>query len=323
MTDRNGESILPQRPRLILDANVFISELIAKRRNGKSLVEACLEGQLELIYSDHLLDELEDVINRDKFRRWFTVDQGMQLIDAIILAGTQVSDRPSSEWPQVCEDPDDNYLFALYEDAQANLLVSDDKKVRAVNLSWFTVADRSAANSILEGEHPWGTYLIAGNAAEVWEKVDAAGHRNIFNATNMLITCIEGIMEGEYRKEVLEALVVPGTAASWMRDCNLISEMVNGRSFGTHPIVISPDLVGIKLVPDPGAVVVTLSAPTNLTDVLCLTLERCVDVLDKDGIDPLGFDGWRAHSIGDRPLQASKVRPPDDPYRKRAVKNLS
>lgn len=319
----NGEDHTPQKPpKLVLDANVFISELIAKRRNGKSLVEACLDGQLELIYSNRLLDELEDVINREKFRRWFTVDQGMQLIDAIVLAGTEVQDRPQSELPQVCEDPDDNYLFALYEDSHANLLISDDKKVRAVNLPGVMIVDRPAANALLEEEHPWGTHLLRGEREEVWKKIEAAGAKKIFDAVSMLFECVEGVRNGKYRVETLEALVVPGTAPYWIRSFEDIFEMIDGRAFGTHPIVISPDLVGVKLVPDPGEVVVPLNTPTRLTDVLCLTLERCSDVLGEDGVDPLGLGGWRSHTIGDRPLQASEVRPPGDEFRKQQVEKI-
>lgn len=79
MTEHSANPSLSNRTRLVLDANIFISELISKRRDSRSLVEACLEGQFELIYSNHLLDEIEDVINREKFRRWFTVNQGLQL----------------------------------------------------------------------------------------------------------------------------------------------------------------------------------------------------------------------------------------------------
>lgn len=322
MTNDGAERMPLNRPKLVLDANVFISELIAKRRDGKSLVEACLDGQLELIYSNHLLDELEDVINREKFRRWFTINQGMQLIDAIVLAGAEVQDRSQSELPQVCEDPDDNYLFALYEDSHADLLVSDDKKVRAVNLPWVTIADRSTANAILEDEHPWGTHLLTGEREEVWRKIEIAGDKKIFDTVSMLFECMEGVGNRKYQIGILEALVVPGTAAYWIRDFEVLLEMINGRAFGTHPIVISPDLVGVKLVPDPGDVVVALKAPTGLTDVLCLTLERCSDVLGEDGVDPLNLDGWRAHSIGHRPLHPGEVRPLNNPFRKQQVEKI-
>nr|WP_194687744.1 putative toxin-antitoxin system toxin component, PIN family [Corynebacterium glutamicum] len=305
-----------------MDANIFISELISKRRDGRSLVEACLDGQFELIYSNHLLDEIEDVINREKFRRWFTVDQGLQLIDAIVLVGTEIKDRPQTDIPQVCEDPDDNYLFALYEDSDANLLVSDDKRVRAVSLPWVTVADRSTANTILDEKHPWGTHLIVGNREEVWKKIEAAGDRDIFGAACLLLETFKDIHSGKYSVNILQALVVPGTADYWIRDFDKIFKMLNGRAFGTHPIVISPDLMGVKLVPDVGEVVMALESPTALQDVLCLTLECCHDVLGEDGKDALKVGGWRAHSVGYRPLTAAEVRPLNNPLRKRAAKKV-
>lgn len=162
-----------------------------------------------------------------------------------------------------------------------------------------------------------------GKAEDAWERIDAAGHRKMFDAALMLIECVEGIGDGKYRKKTLEELVVPGSASRWKRGSKEILEMVKERAYSASPIILGPDLVGIKLVPDPGDVVVTVGPAKNLKDVIFLTLVRCSDVFTHDGFDPLDLDGWRAHSIGSRLLDPSEVIPPDDPHRVRAARKLA
>lgn len=94
------------------------------------------------------------------------------------------------------------------------------------------------------------------------------------------------------------------------------------RAFGTHPIIISPEIVAIKLIPDLGDSYVALRPTAPIENTVFLTLERCPDLLDNKGNDALGLDGWRAHSIGPRFLQPNEVRPPTDAVRKKAVQSL-
>ncbi|WP_158268474.1 putative toxin-antitoxin system toxin component, PIN family [Corynebacterium liangguodongii] len=308
--------------RVVVDVNVFITDLISSRPDEMTLTGACLSGELELLYSAHLLDELEAVMERDKFRRWFTVEQGLKLIDAIVLAGIEVPDRPPSDLPLVCRDPDDNYLFALYEDGQADLLISGDKDVKAVALPWVTVAPPADALALLSDTPLWGTHVIKVRTEDVWNKIDAAGQTAIFKAALSFIECSLGISAGVYDKKILEALVVPGTAPYWYRDFDAALNLMMGRSVSSQPIISSPELVTIKLVPDLGETFVVVGNPTDVQDILCLTLERCEDVLTPEGKDPFELDGWRVHSIGRRPLQPHEVRPASNPSRKRAAERV-
>ena len=50
------------------------------------------------------------------------------------LLADWVDDRPANDLPQACEDPDDNYLIALCQDADTGILVSGDGAVRGSGL---------------------------------------------------------------------------------------------------------------------------------------------------------------------------------------------
>lgn len=144
--------------------------------HARQLLDACFEVAIEGIYSQHLLDEIEDVCTRDKFRKWFSVEESKALVLALEMSGTQVADRPAEYLPLVCEDADDNYLFALAEDADSNFIVTGDKKVLKTIVSWATPISLKQSLDLLGDEHEWGTYLIGEEWERVWEIIRAAGN---------------------------------------------------------------------------------------------------------------------------------------------------
>lgn len=305
----NEQGVGPtRRLRLLLDANVFISDLISSNREDGGVVEACLDGRLVLVYSQGLLDELESVFVREKFRRWFPLEEGYVLLDVIRAVGEKVEDRPDSEHPKVCVDPDDNYLFSVYEDGRVDVLVSGDKGVRAVHFPGCVIVNPTEARELLNEPHPWGSHLIRGNVEEAVQRMAAEGNGDLFGAVTLFVEALDGIRERQYRREIVTQLVAPGTGSAWLRDLNDVLEMVNGRAIATKPWVMAVDICAMKLVPDLGDTYRSITPTRELTDVLWLTLVRCDSVLDAAGLDPLGVGGWRPHSIGDRPVDPSQIR---------------
>lgn len=110
MTEELQQIAAHRKLRLVVDTNLFISSLLSPRGSERALIEACFAGKFELLYCEHLLQEIEDVISREKFRKRFTVEEGLSLIDAIALVGTEVPDRAEQKLPRICDDPDDNFL---------------------------------------------------------------------------------------------------------------------------------------------------------------------------------------------------------------------
>lgn len=297
-----------RRRRLLLDANVFISDLISTNGLAAPTIEACLDGRFVLLYSQGLLDELESVFVREKFRRWFPVDEGYVLLDVIRVAGERVEDRPEGEHPRVCVDPDDNYLFSVYEDGHADVLISGDKGVRAVQFPGCTVLSPKEALGLLEKQHPWGSHLIKGSEEEAVAMMAAEGNGDLFKVVSMFSEALTGIREGKYRREIVTKLVAPGTEAAWLKDLDEVMTMASGRAIATKPWVMGVDVCAMKLVPDLGDTYRSITPTRELADVVWLTLVRYGSILDGDGSDPLGFGGWRPHSIGDYPVGPSQIQ---------------
>ena len=110
--------------RLVLDTNTVVSGLLWGNKPSL-LIEAALEGRVEIFTSHTLLLELEDVLPRRKFARrveasGFAV---AQLTARFALLAKTVAPAVISP---VSADPDDDHVLACALAAQADLVVSGD-----------------------------------------------------------------------------------------------------------------------------------------------------------------------------------------------------
>lgn len=85
------------------------------------------EAGFEMIVSPLLLEELETVLLRKKFRRYAAVEEVEDYLVFVKRQGTLVPD-PDQPAPVPCPDPDDEYLLALAY-AQKAVLVTGDLRL--------------------------------------------------------------------------------------------------------------------------------------------------------------------------------------------------
>jgi uncharacterized protein len=110
--------------RAVLDPGVLVSALISPSGTPAKLLAEARRGDLELIVSPPLLAELEEVLRREKFRRYVDLDLVGGYLDAVRSLAALTAD-PEGPPPLRSPDPDDDYLIALAHSAAA-VLVSGD-----------------------------------------------------------------------------------------------------------------------------------------------------------------------------------------------------
>ncbi len=110
--------------RVVVDPGVLVSARLSGRGAPAELVRRWLAGQIDVIVSPLLLDELDDVLRRPKFRRWLTLEETDAFIGLLRTHATLMGDPPP-EFGHT-PDPDDDYLVSLARAADADLLVSGD-----------------------------------------------------------------------------------------------------------------------------------------------------------------------------------------------------
>jgi len=111
-------------PRAVLDPGVLVSALITPTGLPARLLRAAREGDFDLLISRLLLDELESVLRRDKFRRYLHLEEVSAGIRLLLDEGRLVDD-PASPPPVRCSDTDDDYLIAIAHRQEAALASGD------------------------------------------------------------------------------------------------------------------------------------------------------------------------------------------------------
>jgi putative PIN family toxin of toxin-antitoxin system len=110
--------------RAVLDPGVLVSALITPTGRPAKLLVAAQAGSFDLIVSPLLLDELERVLRREKFRRYVDLDGVTAYLD-LLRRDAQLAADPETPPPIRCEDPDDDYLIALAHSQHAALVSGD------------------------------------------------------------------------------------------------------------------------------------------------------------------------------------------------------
>jgi len=102
---------------------VWVSAVINPFGAPARVVEAVTSEELVAVVSQHLLDEVTAVLIRPKFRRWVSVADAVAFVEA--LGGyADLYPDPDTPAPRV-RDPEDEYLVALAEAAEAVIVTGD------------------------------------------------------------------------------------------------------------------------------------------------------------------------------------------------------
>ena len=108
---------------LILDSNIWISYVITRRLD--KLVTLILDHQLTVLTSRQLIEEIQEVLLRPKFKKYIKHSDIKEFI-AIHLKLCWLVD--ADETTNQLKDPKDNFLLDLYNKGKATILVSGDKE---------------------------------------------------------------------------------------------------------------------------------------------------------------------------------------------------
>lgn len=124
---------------MVIDPNVWVSAVINPYGTPARVVEAVADGAVSAVVTQHLLDELAAVLIRPKFRRWISVADAIAFVES--LGGhADLRDDPGPPRAGV-RDPNDDYLVALAEAADAAIVTGDEDLLSAeIGASTFTPA---------------------------------------------------------------------------------------------------------------------------------------------------------------------------------------
>jgi uncharacterized protein len=108
--------------KVIIDTNLWISFLIGKQLG--SLKALLVEGTIQPILSQQILDEITLVTQRPKLQKYFAPEKVSELIIFLKAIGLLIEIQSSVS---LCRDAKDNFLLALAKDSQADYLITGDQ----------------------------------------------------------------------------------------------------------------------------------------------------------------------------------------------------
>lgn len=110
--------------RVVIDTNVLISALLYERSLPYQLLAFWRQGQFSLLTSTEQLEELRRVTRYPKIRVRLNAALAGRLINEVKSVATVLEALPEVS---ACRDPWDNYLLAMIEAGNANMLITGDK----------------------------------------------------------------------------------------------------------------------------------------------------------------------------------------------------
>ncbi len=114
---------MPERKhRVVIDTNLWISFLLT--RNFSKLDQLISSDQTILLISQELLEEVVDVAERPKFRKYFDL---LELTDLLVNLKQKVELVKVNSQVDVCRNDKDNFLLSLAIDGTATHLLTGDK----------------------------------------------------------------------------------------------------------------------------------------------------------------------------------------------------
>lgn len=114
--------------RAVVDPGVIISALISPRGAPAELVRRWLDGAVQWIWSQDLIEEFESVCARPRFREWFTQAEAEAIARLIRDSGEFAPDETTQAAPP--PDDGDRYLIDLAMTSRADCLVTGDDALR-------------------------------------------------------------------------------------------------------------------------------------------------------------------------------------------------
>ncbi len=129
--------------RVVTDTNVLVSAIFWEGNESK-IVELIEEGELELITSVQILDELKKVLSYEKFE--LEERKVNEHVDYYLFLAELVS--PNEEMDFIRDDPSDNKFLECAREGKADYLVSGDHHL--LDLEDFKEIEIVSAGELLQ-----------------------------------------------------------------------------------------------------------------------------------------------------------------------------
>lgn len=112
--------------KIVIDTNILISAIIGTSPIVRAVLDACRSGEVTLVLSKSLLQELGRVLHKPHLNALHRMND--RQISQYITELSSFAEMVSGATPvEVSSDPDDNIFFAIALEAGTDYIISGDK----------------------------------------------------------------------------------------------------------------------------------------------------------------------------------------------------
>ncbi len=115
--------------RYVFDTNTLVSGLLFEHSTpGRALLRALQLG--EILFSQATLEELAEVLQREKFDRYVTTAQREEFLEGLVERATFIE---ATEEVHLCRDARDDKFLGLAISGEASYIISGDKDLLSLH----------------------------------------------------------------------------------------------------------------------------------------------------------------------------------------------
>jgi putative PIN family toxin of toxin-antitoxin system len=115
-----------QIERTVVDLNLFVSGLISRLGQPRRLIDHLYRGSFQLIISQELRDELDEVLQREKFTIRFGLTPEDRTSFLALVDRRAIFVDPAPRVPVAVRDPKDEIVLATASGGSADYIVTGD-----------------------------------------------------------------------------------------------------------------------------------------------------------------------------------------------------
>jgi len=115
--------------RFVLDTNVLVSAALFTQSKPATVLRRVQDSGVLLI-SVEILNELKEVLKREKFDRYVTKSFRRNFQIVLTRRSTLIEPQPTVN---ICRDPKDNHILDLAISGQANFIITGDDDLLVLN----------------------------------------------------------------------------------------------------------------------------------------------------------------------------------------------
>lgn len=117
--------------RVVIDTNILISAVIRPLGTVGLVLRHLRDGHYKLLYSEPILTEIVDVLNRPTIRNKYGVTQAdiETIVGLVLLRGEVIIPKRRIT---ICRDPKDNMILEAAADGFADMIISGDQDLLSI-----------------------------------------------------------------------------------------------------------------------------------------------------------------------------------------------